>query len=260
MGTRGGYYDRSGALRDIVQNHMLQVLSIVAMEPPARFESREVRDEKVKVLRAIPPFDAGGRRPTRCGASTGRAGSGASACRATARRRASTRSRNTETYVALRLRGRQLALGGRALLPAHRQAAAAPGDRGGDPVQAGAAPALRRDGGRDACSPTCWSCASSPTRARRCASWRRCPGPQIDLRAVSMDFSYGSSFLQGLAGGLRAAAARRAAGRLDPVRALGRGGARLGDRRGPHRRLGPRPAGPSRTTRPAPGARRRPTT
>jgi glucose-6-phosphate 1-dehydrogenase len=58
VGTRGGYYDQTGALRDIVQNHMMQVLSIVAMEPPARFESREVRDEKVKVLRAVPPFDA----------------------------------------------------------------------------------------------------------------------------------------------------------------------------------------------------------
>jgi glucose-6-phosphate 1-dehydrogenase len=54
---RGGYYDQSGALRDIVQNHMMQLLSIIAMEPPARFESREVRDEKVKVLRAIPAFD-----------------------------------------------------------------------------------------------------------------------------------------------------------------------------------------------------------
>src|SRR5206468_1344542 len=50
---RGGYYDQSGALRDIVQNHLMQLLSIVAMEPPARFESREVRDEKVKVLRAM---------------------------------------------------------------------------------------------------------------------------------------------------------------------------------------------------------------
>lgn len=57
VGTRGGYYDHSGALRDIVQNHLLQVLSLVAMEPVARFDSREVRDEKVKVLRAVTPFD-----------------------------------------------------------------------------------------------------------------------------------------------------------------------------------------------------------
>ena len=50
---RGGYYDRAGALRDMVQNHMLQLLSVVAMEPPIAFEADPVRDEKVKALRAI---------------------------------------------------------------------------------------------------------------------------------------------------------------------------------------------------------------
>jgi len=53
---RGGYYDRAGALRDMVQNHMLQLMSIVAMEPPIAFEADPVRDEKVKALRAIRPI------------------------------------------------------------------------------------------------------------------------------------------------------------------------------------------------------------
>ncbi len=53
---RGGYYDTAGAVRDMVQNHMLQVLSLVAMEPPATFEPDAVRDEKVKVLRAVRPI------------------------------------------------------------------------------------------------------------------------------------------------------------------------------------------------------------
>ncbi len=53
---RGGYYDTAGAMRDMVQNHMLQLLSLVAMEPPATFEADAVRDEKVKVLRAIHPI------------------------------------------------------------------------------------------------------------------------------------------------------------------------------------------------------------
>jgi glucose-6-phosphate 1-dehydrogenase len=53
---RGGYYDTAGALRDMVQNHMLQLLSLVAMEPPATFEADAVRDEKVKALRAIRPI------------------------------------------------------------------------------------------------------------------------------------------------------------------------------------------------------------
>jgi len=55
IGTRAGYYDGSGALRDLVQNHMLQLLTLLCMEPPVAFSADEVRDEKVKVLRAIHP-------------------------------------------------------------------------------------------------------------------------------------------------------------------------------------------------------------
>jgi glucose-6-phosphate 1-dehydrogenase len=55
---RGDYYDQSGALRDMVQNHMLQLLALVAMEPPADFNAAAVRDEKVKVLRALRPITA----------------------------------------------------------------------------------------------------------------------------------------------------------------------------------------------------------
>ena len=53
---RGTYYDNAGAIRDMVQNHMLQLVSLIAMEPPVAFEADAVRDEKVKVLRAIRPF------------------------------------------------------------------------------------------------------------------------------------------------------------------------------------------------------------
>src|SRR3954447_13183069 len=55
IGSRAGYYDHAGALRDLVQNHMLQLLTLVCMEPPASFEADKVRDEKVKVLQAITP-------------------------------------------------------------------------------------------------------------------------------------------------------------------------------------------------------------
>ena len=53
IGHRGSFYETAGALRDIVQNHLLQVLSLVAMEPPARMEAEAIRDEKVKVLHAV---------------------------------------------------------------------------------------------------------------------------------------------------------------------------------------------------------------
>jgi glucose-6-phosphate 1-dehydrogenase len=55
IGSRAGYYDQAGALRDLVQNHMLQLLTLVCMEPPTTFDANKVRDEKVKVLQAITP-------------------------------------------------------------------------------------------------------------------------------------------------------------------------------------------------------------
>jgi glucose-6-phosphate 1-dehydrogenase len=55
IGRRAGYYDSAGALRDLVQNHMLQLLTLLCMEPPVTFDADEVRDEKVKVLHAVAP-------------------------------------------------------------------------------------------------------------------------------------------------------------------------------------------------------------
>jgi glucose-6-phosphate 1-dehydrogenase len=55
---RGGYFDKAGVLRDMVQNHMLQLLCLIAMEPPVSLEADRVRDEKLKVLRALRPFES----------------------------------------------------------------------------------------------------------------------------------------------------------------------------------------------------------
>ncbi|AHV98946.1 glucose-6-phosphate dehydrogenase [Paenibacillus sabinae] len=56
---RGGYYDHAGALRDMAQNHMLQLLTMIAMEPPSRLLAEDIRDEKVKVLRSLRPYLTG---------------------------------------------------------------------------------------------------------------------------------------------------------------------------------------------------------
>ncbi len=53
VGGRGDYYDKSGAMRDMVQNHLMQLLCLIAMEPPAKFDPDAVRDEKLKVIRAL---------------------------------------------------------------------------------------------------------------------------------------------------------------------------------------------------------------
>jgi glucose-6-phosphate 1-dehydrogenase len=55
---RGAFYDTTGTMRDVVQNHLFQVLANIAMEPPARTDSESMRDEKVKVLRSVPPLRA----------------------------------------------------------------------------------------------------------------------------------------------------------------------------------------------------------
>jgi glucose-6-phosphate 1-dehydrogenase len=57
IGSRGAFYEEVGALRDVVQNHMLQILSVLTMEPPASFDAEAIRDEKAKLLHAIRPLD-----------------------------------------------------------------------------------------------------------------------------------------------------------------------------------------------------------
>jgi glucose-6-phosphate 1-dehydrogenase len=56
---RGGFYESAGALRDMIQSHVLQLTSLVAVEPPARFDATAVRNEKLKVLQSVRPFDLG---------------------------------------------------------------------------------------------------------------------------------------------------------------------------------------------------------
>ena len=57
VGHRAGYYDQAGLLRDMFQNHLLQMLALAAMEPPSSFEASSVREEKVKLIKCIQPFD-----------------------------------------------------------------------------------------------------------------------------------------------------------------------------------------------------------
>ncbi len=118
---RGNFYEETGVVRDIMQNHMLQLLSLVAMEPPTTFDASDFRDEKIRVIEAIRPIDLKEARATvrgqyGPGIVAGRAGAGlprgaeggARLDHADLRRDATAR--------------RQLALGRRAVLRALRQA------------------------------------------------------------------------------------------------------------------------------------------
>ena len=161
VGTRGGYYDTSGALRDMVQNHLLQLLCLVAMEPPTYVDRETVRDEKLKVLQALRPMsheDVGRltvRRPVRPRPGRRRGG------RVVPHRRRTARQPDRDLRGP-QGRGAELALGRRAVLPAHRQAdgVALLGDR--DPVQAGAAPDVPERRGHQRAQPP-----GHPAPARR---------------------------------------------------------------------------------------------
>ena len=192
---RGGYYDKSGALRDMVPNHIFQLLTLTAMEPPISFEADAVRDEQAKVLRAMQPSTPEEvlRRTVR-----GQYGPGVverqAASRRIARSRTSTPHSHTETFVALKLyidnwRWADVPF---YLRTGKRLPKRADDDR--DPVQAAAVHAVPRHAGRAARAEP----ARAPHPARRrhlaAASARRCPGPQLRLGNVDMEFNYADYF------------------------------------------------------------------
>ena len=124
VGDRTGYYDGSGALRDMIQNHLLQLLCLVAMEPPVNFTADEVRNRKVDVLRAMRRFTP---EEVRESAVRGQYGAGWIEGKQVPGYREE-KDANPQ-FEHRNLRGRevfrgQLALAGRAVLRAHRQAAA----------------------------------------------------------------------------------------------------------------------------------------
>ena len=191
---RGKFYEEAGVLRDIVQNHVLQLLCLVAMEPPVAFEPNAVRDEKVKVLAVHPAAVARG-DPARhaCAGSTDRARSTGSRSRATARRRTSRRCRSARRTR--RGRCRSTTGGG----PACRSTCApASGCRSASPRS--------RSSSRRRRSPSSARSASSrqepnvlvlriqPDEGDRPGFGAKVPGPDDEVDPVTMDFRYRDFF------------------------------------------------------------------
>ena len=177
IGGRAGYYDGIGAARDVIQNHLLQLLALTAMEEPASFSADgAARGEGQGALRGPAARGRWSGPPRRGQYAAG--WQGGSKVRRLPRGGGYPADSTTETYAAIKLRHRQPALGRGAVLPAHRQAPGPPGhrDRGG--VQARAAPAVRRDRRPRSSGRTRWSSGCSPTRASRCGSAPRCRAPR----------------------------------------------------------------------------------
>jgi glucose-6-phosphate 1-dehydrogenase len=190
---RGDYYDDAGALRDMVQNHMLQILSLIAMEPPATFGADAVRDEKVKVLRAVRPFteEAVRREVVRARYVAGlvdgvrvpgyRDEEGVAA------------DSNTETYVALKLMidnwrwaGVPFYLRHGKRLPKRVTEVAATYNR--PPLS------LFRDDTGEALEPNTIVIRIQPDEGIALTFGAKAPGPAMGLRTVQMDFSYNEAF------------------------------------------------------------------
>ena len=195
VGSRGGYYDRSGALRDIVQNHMLQVLSIIAMEPPARFESRDVRDEKVKVLRAIPAFDAASVAEHAVRGQYGPGWIAGERVRGYREEEGVDPTSNAATFVAMKVlvenwrwSGTPFYLRTGKRLPRRATEVA---------IQFKPAPHLPFTATAvESVQPNLLTLRIQPDEGASLRFLAKVPGPQIDLRVVSMDFAYGSAFLR----------------------------------------------------------------
>jgi hypothetical protein len=233
---RGGYYDKSGALRDMVQNHLLQLLCLVAMDGPSSLDPDDVRDEKLKVLRTLKPITAETvgmatvRGQYRQGAIDG-------ASVGVSRRSGPVRERYRDVPGA-ESRGQHLALGRRAVLPAYRQAAAGAGLGDRHPVPAGGPQHLPERGRSVQSEPP-----GHPSAARRrhqIAAGQQGSGPR---RLASAQFGaqlkFRGSVQDAFPRGLRAAADGCGAGQCHLVHAPRRGRGRLELGRADPGRLGP---------------------
>jgi Glucose-6-phosphate dehydrogenase, NAD binding domain/Glucose-6-phosphate dehydrogenase, C-terminal domain len=214
---RGGYYDHAGALRDMIQNHVINLLALVAMEPPIGSHADDIRSEKYKVLSAIVPPGARAVRPRH---DRRRAGQGVPSG---ARRRAGFEHRDVRGRQVLR---EQLAMGRRTVLLALRQTPRAQdvGDR--RHLQADPAPFLRRLDRRHQAEPA----GHQDSARRRHRDALRSQGPRTEGSRPQRvhGFQLRQRLRNGLAAGVRAADRRRNARRSNPVHPLGCGRTRLG--------------------------------
>ena len=143
---RAAFYETTGALRDMVQSHILQLTSLIAIEPPSNFDATAVRNEKLKVLQALRPYTP---QTVVADVVAGQYGPGQIDGEDVAGYREEPGvSAGFEDGNVRRREGadRQLALGGRAVLHPHRQAHGAPGDRSGHQLSQRASLGLSRPG------------------------------------------------------------------------------------------------------------------
>jgi glucose-6-phosphate 1-dehydrogenase len=189
---RASYYDEAGALRDIVQNHLTQLVALTAMEPPISFEADSVRDEKVKVLRAIRPIreDEVARYAVR--GQYGKGSIGGANVPAYRQEDTANPHSNTDTFVAMRLdienwrwAGTPFYIRAGKRLPRRVTEIA---------VQFKAPPHQAFRNTADLLEPNLLVIRIQPDEGTTLKFGAKVPAPGMRLRAVNMDFLYGASF------------------------------------------------------------------
>lgn len=194
VGERGSYYEETGALRDMVQNHMMQLLCLVAMEPPIAFNGRAVRDEKVKVLHAVRHLVGDEVRQYTARGQYGRGWVGGEEARAYREEPEVSPESSTETFVALRLfidnwrwAGVPFYLRTGKRLPKRSTEVA---------IEFKRAPHLlfRDLADVSVLDPNILAMRIQPNEGMTLKFLTKVPGSPIRIRPASMDFLYGASF------------------------------------------------------------------
>ena len=190
---RASYYDQSGALRDIVQNHLLQLVALTAMEPPVSFQADAVRDEKVKALRAIRPIreDEVPRYAVRGQYSKGSIGG--QPVPGYRQEDAANPASNTETFVALRLDVENWRWAGTPFYV--RTGKRLPRRVTEIAVQFKQPPHQAFRNVADMLEPNLLVIRIQPDEGTTLKFASKVPAPGMRLRAVNMDFLYGASFM-----------------------------------------------------------------
>ena len=188
--NRGAFYEETGAARDVVQNHLLQLVSLVAMEPPATFQADALRDEKVKVLRAITTDPAESRDVVR-----GQYGPGWVAAAAVPGYREEDgvdRESETETYVAARLTIDDWRWSG---VPFYvRTGKRLPKRATEIAIQFRGVPHRLFEPASSEPDPNLLAIRIQPDEGIMLRFGAKVPGLGLDVRSVTMDFAYGSAF------------------------------------------------------------------
>jgi glucose-6-phosphate 1-dehydrogenase len=190
---RGEFYDQTGALRDIVQNHALQLLAVFAMEPPIEFQASDLRDEKLKVLRAVKPMT---RREVALSTVRGQYTAGWVAGEQVPPYREEPEvapESQRETYAALKLAIQSWRWAG---VPFYLRTGKALATRATEiAVQFKQAPlALFERAGASSMDPNVLAIRIQPDEGILLRFGAKVPGPGLQIRGVNMDFRYGSSF------------------------------------------------------------------